>query len=74
MHIIHLILELHLKVKGVRKRQDVLTLSNLEVGIRVVAKHRNNTVNTARFMKKTQFSCTNQDKKGQNFIVFSHLQ
>lgn len=42
MHVKHLILELHLKAKGVRRRQDVSTLSNLEAGIRIVAKLRNN--------------------------------
>lgn len=42
MHVEHLILELPLKAKGVRKRQDVLTLSNLDVRNRIVAKPRNN--------------------------------
>lgn len=42
MHVKHLILELPLKAKGVRKRQDLSTLSNLDVGNRIVAKPRNN--------------------------------
>lgn len=38
----HLILELNLKAKGVRKRQHLSTLFNLEVKIRNVSKPRDN--------------------------------
>lgn len=73
LHVKHLILELHLKAKGVRKRQHLSTLFNLEVGVRIVAKPRDNWKLHKIYEKDTIFY-TNQNENWPNFTGFSHLK
>lgn len=68
MHVKHLILELHLKAKGVR-RQDVSTLSNLEAGIRIVVKLRKNWKHH-KIYKKDNFLIPTRIRKAKISLYF----